>query len=75
MRAMNGEFITPVAGGDVIRAPDILPTGRNIHAFDPFRMPTAYAMEDGALQAAELLKNPSTFAQDRRTGSLGIRQY
>jgi len=56
MSAMNGEFITPVAGGDVIRAPDILPTGRNIHAFDPFRMPTAYAMEDGALQAAELLK-------------------
>jgi magnesium chelatase subunit H len=56
MRAMNGEFIKPVAGGDVIRAPDILPTGRNIHAFDPFRMPTAYAMEDGALQAAELLR-------------------
>ena len=53
---MNGEFIKPVAGGDVIRAPDILPTGRNIHAFDPFRMPTAYAMEDGARQAAELLK-------------------
>ncbi len=56
MRAMNGKFIKPVAGGDVIRAPDILPTGRNIHAFDPFRMPTTYAMEDGALQAAELLR-------------------
>jgi magnesium chelatase subunit H len=56
MRAMNGQFIKPVAGGDVIRAPDILPTGRNIHAFDPFRMPTAYAMEDGARQAIELLK-------------------
>ena len=56
MRAMNGQFIKPVAGGDVIRAPDILPTGRNIHAFDPFRMPTAYAMEDGARQAEELLK-------------------
>ena len=60
MRAMNGEFIKPVAGGDVIRAPNILPTGRNIHAFDPFRMPTAYAMEDGALQAAELLKTHDT---------------
>ena len=56
MRAMNGQFIKPVAGGDVIRAPDILPTGRNIHAFDPFRMPTAYAMEDGARQAEELLR-------------------
>ncbi len=56
MQALNGQFIKPVAGGDVIRAPDILPTGRNIHSFDPFRMPTAYAMEDGARQAAELLK-------------------
>ena len=56
MRALNGQFIKPVAGGDVINAPDILPTGRNIHAFDPFRMPTAYAMQDGARQAEELLR-------------------
>ena len=55
MRALNGQFIAPVAGGDVIRAPEILPTGRNIHAFDPFRMPTAFAMEDGARQADALL--------------------
>ena len=56
MRALNGQFIKPVAGGDVINAPDILPTGRNIHAFDPFRMPTAFAMQDGARQAEELLR-------------------
>ena len=56
MAAMNGQFITPVPGGDVIRAPEILPTGRNIHAFDPFRMPTAFAMQDGARQADELLR-------------------
>ncbi|MDB2465507.1 cobaltochelatase subunit CobN, partial [Planktomarina temperata] len=56
MRGLNGQFIKPVPGGDVIRAPDILPTGRNIHAFDPFRMPTAFAMQDGAQQAAELLR-------------------
>jgi magnesium chelatase subunit H len=56
MRGLNGQFIKPVPGGDVIRAPNILPTGRNIHAFDPFRMPTAYAMQDGAQQAEELLR-------------------
>ena len=56
MRGLNGQFIKPVPGGDVIRAPDILPTGRNIHAFDPFRMPTAFAMQDGAQQAEELLR-------------------
>ncbi len=56
IRGLNGQFIKPVAGGDVINAPDILPTGRNIHAFDPFRMPTAFAMQDGARQAEELLR-------------------
>ncbi|MEL6571159.1 MAG: magnesium chelatase subunit H [Pseudomonadota bacterium] len=56
MRALSGEFIAPVPGGDVIRSPEILPTGRNIHAFDPFRMPTAFAMADGAKQAELLLE-------------------
>lgn len=55
MRALNGQFIAPVPGGDLIRAPEILPTGRNIHAFDPFRMPTAYALRDGAAQAEALI--------------------
>jgi magnesium chelatase subunit H len=55
LRALAGRFISPVPGGDLIRAPEILPTGRNIHAFDPFRMPTAFAMKDGAAQAERLL--------------------
>ena len=55
LRALGGHFICPVPGGDLIRAPEILPTGRNIHAFDPFRMPTAFAMQDGAAQADRLL--------------------
>jgi magnesium chelatase subunit H len=56
LRALGGHYVPPVPGGDLIRSPDILPTGRNIHAFDPFRMPTAYAMADGAKQAAKLLE-------------------
>jgi len=56
MRALSARFIAPVAGGDLIRSPHILPTGRNIHAFDPFRMPTAFAMADGAAQAKRLLQ-------------------
>jgi magnesium chelatase subunit H len=55
LRALGGHFIAPVPGGDLIRSPDILPTGRNIHAFDPFRMPTAFALRDGAAQADRLL--------------------
>ena len=55
MRALSGRYIEPVAGGDLIRSTDVLPTGRNIHAFDPFRMPTEFACRDGAKQAQLLL--------------------
>ncbi|MEM1066834.1 MAG: magnesium chelatase subunit H [Pseudomonadota bacterium] len=55
LRALEARYIPPVPGGDLIRSPDVLPTGRNIHAFDPFRMPTAFAMQDGAKQAQLLL--------------------
>ncbi|MEJ6403391.1 magnesium chelatase subunit H [Yoonia sp. 2307UL14-13] len=56
MRALSGHYIAPVPGGDLIRSPEIVPTGRNIHAFDPFRMPTAFAMAEGAKQADLLLE-------------------
>ena len=47
-------------GGDFIRSPEIVPTGRNIHAFDPFRMPTAFATREGAVQAQKLLEAHET---------------
>jgi magnesium chelatase subunit H len=56
MRALSGHYIEPVPGGDLIRSPEVLPTGRNIHAFDPFRMPTAFALQDGAKQADRLIE-------------------
>ena len=55
MRALGGHYIEPVPGGDLIRSTDVLPTGRNIHAFDPFRMPTAFACREGARQAQLLI--------------------
>ncbi|MFL4472213.1 magnesium chelatase subunit H [Tateyamaria armeniaca] len=60
MHALDARFTRPVAGGDLIRSPEMLPTGRNIHAFDPFRMPTAYACRDGAKQAELLLETHPT---------------
>jgi len=56
MRALSARYIAPVPGGDLIRSPEILPTGRNLHAFDPFRMPTAFALADGAKQAELLIQ-------------------
>jgi magnesium chelatase subunit H len=59
LNALDGRFTPPVAGGDIVRSTDILPTGRNIHAFDPFRMPTAFACRQGADQAQMLLDKHS----------------
>ncbi len=53
--ALDGRYIRPAPGGDLLRTPAILPTGRNLYGFDPFRMPTAFAVQDGARQAELLL--------------------
>ena len=53
--ALDGRFIRPAPGGDILRTPAVLPTGRNIHGFDPFRIPSAFAVKDGAQQAQRLL--------------------
>ena len=55
MTALNGRFVSPSPSGDLIRTPEMLPTGRNIHGFDPFGIPSAYAVRDGARQAAKVL--------------------
>ena len=55
LHALDGRFLRPAPGGDLLRTPAILPTGRNLHGFDPFRIPSAYAVKDGARQADRLL--------------------
>jgi magnesium chelatase subunit H len=45
MELLNGEFLMPAPGGDPIRNPDVLPTGRNMHALDPSAIPTQAAVE------------------------------
>ncbi|MDE1921843.1 MAG: magnesium chelatase subunit H [Gammaproteobacteria bacterium] len=55
IRALDGRFLRPAPGGDVVRNPAVLPTGRNLHGFDPFRIPSAFAVLDGARQAAKLI--------------------
>jgi len=56
LRALSGRYIRPAPGGDLLRSMDVLPTGRNIHGFDPFKLPSAFAVEDGARQAKRLLE-------------------
>ena len=57
VRALRGEYIPSVAGGDLLRdGPGVLPTGRNIHALDPYRMPSEAALLRGSAAAKQIIK-------------------
>jgi magnesium chelatase subunit H len=55
LHALDGGFVRPAPGGDLLRNPAVLPAGRNLHGFDPFRLPSAFAVRDGAQQAERVL--------------------
>ena len=55
LHALDGGYLRPAPGGDLLRNTDVLPTGRNLHGFDPFRLPSAFAVLDGMRQADRLL--------------------
>jgi magnesium chelatase subunit H len=56
LRGLNGEYILPAPGGDLLRdGAGVLPTGRNIHALDPYRMPSPAAFERGREIARKII--------------------
>lgn len=55
IHALDGGYVRPAPGGDILANPDVLPTGRNIHGFDPFRIPSRFACEQGKAQAEGLI--------------------
>ncbi|AFZ23139.1 cobaltochelatase CobN subunit [Cylindrospermum stagnale PCC 7417] len=55
LRALEGEYILPGPGGDPIRNPDVLPTGKNIHALDPQSIPTTAAVQSAKIVVDRLL--------------------
>jgi magnesium chelatase subunit H len=56
LRGLNGEYIPPAPGGDLLRdGAGVLPTGRNIHALDPYRMPSPAAYERGREIAKKII--------------------
>ncbi|EWH08112.1 cobN/magnesium chelatase family protein [Catenovulum agarivorans DS-2] len=54
---LNGKFISPKNGGDPIRNPDSLPTGYNLIGFDPSRLPTKAAYQQGVELVEEIFAN------------------
>lgn len=53
--ALSGKYVLPGPGGDPIRNPGVLPTGKNIHALDPQSIPTAAAVKGAKLVVDRLL--------------------
>ena len=56
LRALRGEFIEPGPGADIVQNPDILPTGRNTHAINPYGVPSAAAFARSEAVASSLLE-------------------
>ncbi|MBP1467991.1 magnesium chelatase subunit H [Candidatus Chloroploca sp. M-50] len=72
LHGLDGKYIPAAPGGDLIRdGMAVLPTGRNIHSLDPFRVPSDSAYERGvriaesliAAHVAEQGEYPETIAQ------------
>ena len=55
LKALEGEYVLPGPGGDPIRNPDVLPTGKNIHALDPQSIPTTAAVQSAQVVVDRLL--------------------
>ncbi|WP_204106360.1 MULTISPECIES: magnesium chelatase subunit H [Spirulina sp. CCY15215] len=56
LKALEGEYLLPGPGGDPIRNPDVLPTGKNIHALDPQSIPTLAAVKSAKIVVDRLLE-------------------
>jgi len=65
VHALDAGYIPAAPGGDILKNAETLPTGRNIHGFDPFRLPSLAAQKSGERQATLLLER-----HERDTGSL-----
>ncbi|MBI4740702.1 MAG: cobaltochelatase subunit CobN [Betaproteobacteria bacterium] len=57
LAGLEGRYIPTGYGGDVVRNPDLLPTGRNMYAFDPAKVPTRSAWETGSKLAEKTLED------------------
>lgn len=55
VNALNGGYVAPSPGGDVIADPNVLPTGRNLYGINAEATPTPAAWDKGVELASSLL--------------------
>lgn len=54
-RALRAEYIEPGPGADIVQNPQVLPTGRNTHAINPYSIPSVTAFARAETVATALL--------------------
>ncbi|MEM0139292.1 MAG: cobaltochelatase subunit CobN [Ferroplasma sp.] len=58
LMALRGEFVEPGVSGSLTRGRyDVLPSGRNFYAVDPFKIPSYSAWQVGVILANKLIEN------------------
>jgi len=56
IHALNAEYISPGLGGNPIRSPAVIPTGRNTYQFNPDLIPTPLACRRGEEVARQVIE-------------------
>ena len=56
LKALDGDYVLPGPGGDPIRNPGVLPSGKNIHALDPQSIPTTAAVAAAKIVVDKLIE-------------------
>lgn len=55
--ALSGRYIAAGSGGDPMRNPDALPTGKDLYGFNPTRIPSESVYAEGARLAEEVVND------------------
>ena len=55
LRALDGRYVMAAPAADLVRNSAVLPTGRNLYGFDPYKVPSPYALKEGAARAEQLI--------------------
>lgn len=70
-KGLSGGYIEPALGGDPLRNPEVLPTGRNSYQFDPRLVPSEEACRRG-MQIAENTLNHYKALHGRYPDSIAV---
>ena len=57
LEALSGQYVSSGNGGDPIRNPDALPSGKNLYGFDPSKIPTKESWDAGKTLMSDLIDN------------------